>query len=79
MINLRVDVIYAKPLVFVNFIEGERQPIKWCCPEFFVLNGLSSQPFVTWPYYSEGESPKMADYLNQFVMDAKNNTLKNTQ
>lgn len=73
------DVICDKPLVFVNFIEGERQPLKWRCPEFFVLNGLSSKPFVPWPNYSEGESQKMANYLNQVVMDAKNNTLKNTQ
>lgn len=73
------DVICYKPLVFVNFIEGERHPLKWRCPEFFVLNGLSSKPFVPWPNYSEGESQKMADYLNQVVMDAKNNTLKNTQ
>lgn len=73
------DVICDKPLVFINFIEGEHTPLKWRCPEFFVLNGLSSKPFLPWPNYTQGESQKMADALYQFVSEARENTQKQMQ
>ncbi|NIH07116.1 hypothetical protein [Providencia rettgeri] len=57
----------------------ENIPIKWRCPEFFVLNGLSSRPFVPWPNYTQGESQKMTDVLNQFVSKAKVNTQEQMQ
>ncbi|WP_139272281.1 hypothetical protein [Pseudomonas luteola] len=48
------------------------QPVVYRCPKAYVLNALTSNPFVPWPDYIEGTSVQLGQAMDQFNEQAKN-------
>lgn len=48
------------------------QPVVYRCPKAYVLNALTSNPFVPWPDYIEGTSVQLGQAMDQFNEQSKN-------
>lgn len=57
-------------IVLAHYEKG--QPVVYRCPKAYVLNPMTSNPFVPWPDYIEGTSVQLGQAMDQFNEQAKN-------
>ncbi|MBF8643121.1 hypothetical protein [Pseudomonas luteola] len=57
-------------IVLAHYEYGK--PVVYRCPKAYVLNALTSNPFVPWPDYIEGTSVQLGQAMDQFNEQAKN-------
>jgi hypothetical protein len=57
-------------IVLAHYEQG--QPVVYRCPKAYVLNGMTSSPFIPWPDYIEGSSVQLGQAMDQFNEQAKN-------